>query len=285
MSGYFGNSGYSIAMERSVDRLGLDLLSAFGMPPVEYVGLAADLGCSHVTTGLIGLPWRLDRFPAWSLRDDAALRRETRAAMADRGVRISVVSGFSLRADADVRDMAAEMDIAAELGAAQLGTVGMDRNLARAHDQLAALTEMATARGMQVVLDYAPHQAIGDLASAMAALRHTGSPNALLSLDAMHVFRSGGTAAEIAALDPALIGYAQVCDAPRRAPHADYSRETMFERLVPGEGDAPLSEFVAALPADVAIGVEVPNLAAVQAEGLEAFMARAVAASRALLPA
>lgn len=266
-----------------MDRLGLDLLSAFGMPPVEYLGLAADLGCSHVTTGLTALPWRLDGFPAWSLRDDAALRRETLAAMADRGVRISVVSGFSLRADADVRDLAADVDLAAELGAAQLGSVGMEPDIPRAHDQLAVLTEMATARGLQVVFDYAPHQAINDLASALAALRHTGSPDALLSLDAMHVFRSGGSAAEIAALDPALIGYAQVCDAPRVAPHPDYARETLFERLVPGEGDAPLAEFVAALPADTPIGVEVPNLAAVQAEGLVPFLRRTVAASRALL--
>jgi len=266
-----------------MDRLGIDLLSAFGLPPVEYVGLAADLGCRHVTTGLTALPWRLEGFPAWSLRDDAALRRETLAALHDRGVRISVVSGFSLRAEADVRDLAADMDIAAELGAQQLGSVGMDRDIPRAHDQLAVLTQMASERGLQVVLDYAPHQAINDLASALAALRHTGSPDALLSLDAMHVFRSGGSAAEIAALDPALIGYAQVCDAPRAAPHSDYGREAMFERLIPGEGDAPLVAFVAALPAETPIGVEVPNLAAVRAEGLAPFLGRAVAASRALL--
>lgn len=268
-----------------MDRLGLDLLSAFGLPPVAYVALAADLGCSHVTTGLTALPWRLAEFPAWSLRDDPTLRRETTAALSDRGVTISVVSGFSLKPLADVRDLAPDMDLAAELGARQLGTVGMEPDIPRAHDQLAVLTAMAAERGMQTVLDYAPHQAINDLASALAALRHTGSPDALLSLDAMHVFRSGGAAAEIAALDPAVIGYVQVCDAPRVAPHPDYARESLFERLVPGEGELPLAAFVAALPRDVAIGVEVPNLAAVEAEGLTAFMRRAVAASRELLPA
>ncbi|CAN7476669.1 sugar phosphate isomerase/epimerase [Phenylobacterium sp. LjRoot219] len=267
-----------------MDRLGLDLMSAFGLPPVEYVGLAADLGCGHVTTGLTGLPWRLSHFPAWSLRDDLALRRETTAALRDRGVAISVVSGFSLRPQADVRDFAADIDLAAELGARQVGSVGMDPDIPRAHDQLATLTEMAAARGLQVVFDYAPHQAINDLTGALAALRHTGSPNALLSLDAMHVFRAGGTLADVAALDPALIGYAQVCDAPRAAPHPDYAREVTFERLVPGDGELPLAAFVAALPRDVLIGVEVPNLAAVEADGLNAFMTRAVAASRALLP-
>jgi sugar phosphate isomerase/epimerase len=266
-----------------MERLGLDMLSAFGLPPVEYVNLAADLGCGHVTTGLTSLPWNPCGFRTWSLRDDGALRREMRAAMRDRGVAVSVVSGFSLRADADVRDLAADADLAAELGARQLGTVGMDPDIPRAHDQLAALTEMASARGMQVVLDFAPHQQINTLAGACAALRHAGSPDALLSLDGMHVFRGGDSVADIAALDPALIGYAQLCDAPREAPHSDYGREAMFERLVPGEGELPEAAFAAALPRDVLIGVEVPNLAAVQAEGLAVFLGRAVAASRDLL--
>jgi sugar phosphate isomerase/epimerase len=266
-----------------MERLGLDLMSAFGLPPVEYVHLAADLGCSHVTTGFTPLPWNPCGFGAWSLRDDRELRRALLAALRERNVAISVAAGFSLKRDADVRDLAADMDLAAELGARQVGTVGMDPDIARAHDQLAVLTEMACARGMQVVLDYAPHQAINTLAGACEALRHTGSADALLSLDAMHVFRAGGAIADVAALDPALIGYAQLCDVPRRALQDDYGREASFERLVPGEGELPLAEFVAVLPRTVLIGVEVPNRAAVLAEGLAGFLGRAVAASRTLV--
>lgn len=266
-----------------MDRLGLDLMSAFGLPPVEYVNLAADLGCSHVTTGFTPLPWNPCGFPAWSLRDDRPLRRVLAEALRARGVAISVAAGFSLRPDVDVRDLAADMDLAVELGARQVGTVGMDRDIPRAHDQLAVLTEMASARGLQVVLDYAPHQAINTLAGACEALRHAGSSDALLSLDAMHVFRAGGTAAEVAALDPALIGYAQLCDVPRAAAHDDYGREASFERLVPGEGELPLADFVAALPPSVPVGVEVPNRAGVLADGLAAFLGRAVEASRAVI--
>lgn len=267
-----------------MDRLGLDLQSAFGMPPVEYVTLAADLGCGHVTTGLGPTPWNPCSFPPWSLRDDPALRREMAAAMRDRGVVISVASGFSLRAETEVRDLAADMDLLAGLGARQVGTVGMDRDIARAHDQLAQLTEMAVQRGMDVVLDYSPHQAINSLEMACAALRHTGSPHALLSIDAMHFFRGGGTAAELARLDPHLIGYAQLCDVPLAPKHSDYAREATFERLVPGEGELPLTDFVAALPADVIYGVETPILSEIEkGRSLRQILTRAVTASRRLL--
>jgi sugar phosphate isomerase/epimerase len=268
-----------------MDRLGLDMLSVFGMPPVDYVRLAADLGCGHITVSLVPLPWNPCGFPSWSLREDAALRREMQAALRDLGVAVTAASGFALRAEADVREQARDMDLAAELGARQAASVGMDPDLARAHDQLAILTEMAVDRGLEVVLDYAPHQAINNLQGALAALRHTGSPHALLSVDAMHVFRSGGTAAELAALDPRLIGYAQICDAPRAGPLADYGPETLFARKVPGEGELPLADFIAALPPEVAIGVEVPIRAEVEKVGLRPVIQRAVAASRRLLAA
>jgi len=266
-----------------MERLGLDLQSAFGMPPLEYVAFAADIGCGHVTTGLAPVPWNPCNFPAWSLRDDAALRNDLKALMRDRGVRLSVASGFSLRPGTNVRDYAADMDLAADLGALQIGTVGMDPDIARAHDQLAALTEMAADRGMETVLDYAPHHPINTLPLALAAIRHTGSPRARLSIDAMHFFRSGGGLHELKGLDPALIGYAQVCDVALAAPHGDYGREATFERLSPGDGELPLAAFVAALPQDVLIGVETPNLAAAEAGRLRDFITRAVTASEHLL--
>jgi sugar phosphate isomerase/epimerase len=262
----------------------LDLQSAFGMPPVEYVTLAADLGCGHVTTGAGPTPWNPCGYPRWSLRDDVALRRETAAALHDRGVVISVASGFSLRAETEVRDFAADMDLFAALGARQVGTVGMDPDIARAHDQLAQLTEMAVQRGMDVVLDYSPHQAINSLEAACTALRHTGSPHALLSIDAMHFFRTGGTVAQLADLDPRLIGYAQLCDVPSVAKHADYAREATFERMIPGEGDLPLTAYVEALPEAVLLGVETPILSEIErGASVSDVLARAVAASRRLL--
>jgi sugar phosphate isomerase/epimerase len=105
-----------------------------------------------------------------------------------------------------------------------------------------------------------------------------------LLIDAMHFFRSGGTAAELAALDPQLIGYAQLCDVPRKPIVQDYMKEAMFGRMVPGSGELPLAEFVRALPRDVPIGLEIPMLA--QAEsGISPYdrLLPAVVAAKALM--
>ena len=37
-----------------MDRLGIEMLSVFGMPPIEFVHLTADLGCRYITTGMVG---------------------------------------------------------------------------------------------------------------------------------------------------------------------------------------------------------------------------------------
>ena len=70
----------------------------------------------------------------------------------------------------------------------------------------------------------------------------------------------GRKPAQIAALDPALIGYAQLCDAPLVSKAASYADEARHERLPPGEGELPLLDFVSVLPRDVIVGLEIPML-------------------------
>jgi hypothetical protein len=65
-----------------MNRLGIERLSVFGMPPVEFVELVADLDCGWVGMGLAPSGrFNSHGYRDWSLRDDAALRRETRAAL------------------------------------------------------------------------------------------------------------------------------------------------------------------------------------------------------------
>ena len=58
--------------------LGIEFISVFGLPPVDFVHLAADLGCRYVSTALIGSPLKSLGYPSFSLRDDAQLWRELR---------------------------------------------------------------------------------------------------------------------------------------------------------------------------------------------------------------
>ncbi len=248
-----------------MSRLGIELLSVFGMNPVEHVTLAADLGCGHISTGLTPFPVNPQGYAPWSLRDDPALRREMIAVMRDRDVAVSLGEGFAVRPNVDVRDRGQDLDIMAELGAGCLGGVAMDPDPARVVDQFAALVEMAAARGLRVTIEFSPGLAVATLEQALALVGQVDRPNFKVLVDSMHFFRSGGDVATLAALDPDLIGYAQLCDAPRVAVDPDYMREATFERRAPGAGELPLADFVAALPRDVVIGLELPMLAQAQA--------------------
>lgn len=79
------------------DRLALGMLSVFGLPPIEFVDLAAELGCRHISAAIQGMPLVPLGYPPFSLKDDAALRKDLLAAMDDRGVTISLGDGFLVR--------------------------------------------------------------------------------------------------------------------------------------------------------------------------------------------
>ncbi len=273
-----------------MNSLGIELLTVLGMPPVAHLRLAAELGCGHISTGLSSVPMRhlgvpdWTMFPDWSLEGNPALQREMKAAMRDTGVRIALGEGFRVRSDGDVADRTGGLDLMAELGAERINAVSMEHDLPRTYDQLAKLADMVIERGMEFTIEFAPPNAINSLAGALAAMDHIGRGRCRLLVDAMHFFRSGGAVAELAALDPDLIGYAQICDAPLVSAGGTYMDEAMFERLAPGAGEFPLSDFIAALPADIDIGLEVPNLALTLSEGSPIGIAmRAVLATQKLL--
>ncbi len=247
------------------------MLTLLGMPPVEHVLLAAELDCVSISTGLSGLPLaqfgyaNFAPYPAWSLEHDPVLRREVKAALRDTGVHIGLAEGFRVRPDADLRDRAAALDIVAELGALRVNAVSMEPDMARTYDQLAVLAEMVHARGMKFIVEFAPPNAINTLSAAIAAADHVGRDHCQIMLDSMHFFRSGAKLDDISNLDPSLIGYAQLCDAPMISKGGSYMQEAMFSRKVPGTGELPLREWIAALPMDLQIGIEVPMIAELQA--------------------
>jgi len=268
-----------------MSRLGIELLSVFGMPPVEHVRLAAELGCGHISTGLTRLPFNPHGYPEWSLRDDPGLRRDMKAAMRECGVVVGLGEGFAVRPGQDMRDKQRDLDVMAELGAERVSGVSMDPDLARTKDEFALLAEYAAQRGIKASIEFAPPQAIATLPQALSIVEHVGRGKLRLLLDSMHFYRSGATTAELVALDPDLIGYAQLCDVPKQGTQ-EYLQEAMFNRKVPGAGELPLAEFVAALPCGTPIGLEIPMLAAAEA-GVSAKdrLRPAVAAAKALVEA
>ena len=264
------------------------MLTLLGMPPVEYVKLAGELGCVSVSTGLSGLPLTMfgitdyAPWPMWSLRDDPAVRREMIAAMRDTGVKIGLAEGFSAKSDADVADFSADLDIFAELGALRLNAICMEGDMAMATDQLGKLAEMAAARGMVFTIEFFPSEGINSFERVLQVVDGIGRDKAKVLLDSMHFFRTGGTLEKLRAAGTDVVGYVQLADAPNTPPGEGYFMDAMFARQVPGEGELPLRELISALPAGMPISLEVPRLADLKAMGGRAHAARVIAAARAL---
>lgn len=242
-----------------MDRLGIGFLGGFGLPPVELVNLTADLGCGHMSTVVRGAALVPLGYPPFSLKDDATLKRETLAAMNDRGVTISLGDGFLVLPDADMHAFSADLDVLAELGVPRINVVSLDPDVGRTLDQFAILTDLAAQRGIQTVVEPVPGLTIGDLPTALVARDHVGRPDFRLLIDTMHLVRSGSGAADVAAIDPEHIGYAQLNDTTLRPRIENYMEEAMFERMVPGEGELPLGDILSALPSDIIIEIEVPR--------------------------
>jgi sugar phosphate isomerase/epimerase len=137
--------------------------------------------------------------------------------------------------------------------------VGCDVGVDEAAEGFARVCDVAAEHGLTVALEFGPWGGVPTLTRALDVVRATDRPNATLLVDSWHLFRSGGTLAQLAATPKELIGDVQIDDAPRRA-EPDLWEETTHRRRVPGEGDFDLVGFVATLTEvgyDGPLGVEV----------------------------
>lgn len=257
-----------------MDRLGIDFISAMGMPPDDMVRLAAGLGVTSVSLSPQPITDNPHGFRAWNLVADPALVKATRAAMAECGVRAGQAEGFLIVPGIEVADDEPWLDIAAELGAPAVNACVLEPDRSRALEQFAQLAQLAASRSLNVMVEFLPMMLDpANLAQALAFVADSGAANGRIMLDSMHFYRSGGRTEDLAASDLSRIGYVQLCDvampqqaagSPEQALQA-YGEEARHHRLCPGEGDLPLARFLAALPRDLTVGLELPMLSKAEA--------------------
>ena len=222
------------------------------------------------------------------LVDDAPTRARTAAPCASTGSACSTSRSSACAPTADVAALEPMLACAAELGARHLLVVSQDPDPRRSARTFAAVADAAAVHGVRAVLEFMVFSAVRTIADAWAILEASERPDAGLLVDPLHLARSGGSPADVAALaaaHPARFPYAQLCDAPATAPGTE-SRvlftEAVEDRLLPGEGGLPLRELIAGLPAGVPLSVETPTRALAAAPPAERAR-RAIAATAALL--
>lgn len=265
--------------------LGIDRLSVFAMPPVEFIGLAASLACTSVALSLAPTGnYNPHGYRGWSLRDDPALRRDCMAAARATGVAFALFEGFAHVPGQPIERFARDLDLVHELGGQRINLVSLDKDMGATAAAFARFTALAVERGLVVSGEMGSLGPIASVAAAKELLAAVAHPAFTLLIDAMHFFRLGNSLADFAALDPAQIGYVQLCDAPLAPRFSTYIEEAMYERMVPGEGELPLAGFIALLPEDVTVSLEIPRRALAEVGvGPRERLAPCVVAARRLL--
>jgi len=254
-----------------VNRISLasGVLPEFG--PVETIHAAAAAGFDAVGLWIEPENWT------------AAMTRDSRAALAASGLELLDVEVVWIKPDSDLALHKHSIDIGAELGAKNILCVSSDPDMAATAAKLAALCEHAEVSAMRVALEFGVFTEVKTIGMAMAVLDAVGHPLRALLIDPIHVDRSGGTAAEIAAVPRHLLPYAQFCDASADRPDpADFSAvivDAIDLRLQCGDGVLPLGAMLDALPSEVPLSIELRSKAL--RDGFPDPNARAIAVAKA----
>lgn len=210
----------------------------------------------------------------WALEQQGIGASEIKRRIADHGLAISEVDctacwlpsqqalDTSSEMAALLRSMTPErgIAIAASIGARSVTAVemnGVAPSLDEAAQAFAQVCDLAAEHRLLVHIEFLPFGGIPDLARAWAIVHAAGRANGGLTIDSWHLFRSGSTLDQLAAIPGDHIHTVQINDAPVR-PQADLMHETMTNR--PGEGALDLARMIRTLDrigSTAPIGVEV----------------------------
>lgn len=243
-------------------------LTALPLSPPALIRTAARTGYAYVGLRLTEVTPGGDH---WPVHADRALMRETIAALEDTGVCVLDVELLRLSPGVDVAGFEPVMAASAELGAKHLLTQGADPDRGRVIDAYGRLCDLAAGYGLTCDIEFPNWIEVGSLAAAAELVRGAGRPNGGVLIDTLHLQRSSGTAADIAALPAAWFRYVQFCDAPAAIPDTleGLLHTARQARLAPGEGELDLAGVLAALPSGIPLSLEVPNAAEVARLGWE----------------
>jgi sugar phosphate isomerase/epimerase len=251
--------------------IGIGHLTMLDIAPPDWVSLAAEAGFDAVgiraaTASAVEEPWPVG--------PGTPMLAETLRRMSDTGIGVLDVEIVRLTPETDPAGHDRLLETGAELGASFVNVMADDPELDRVRDNFHAIAERAGPYGLRPVIEPMVYMRVRDFADAVYVAGDSGGG---VMVDPLHLRRFGGTVDDVRRIDPRLLLFYQLCDAtlapatglarppvlPRNQPSDidDLQFEARAARLLPGEGELPLTELVAALPPTIPVSVEAPNLA------------------------
>lgn len=239
-----------------MDSFSLAHFTVVDVGPPDLITMAAQAGYRSVGIRLIS---PVPGGPEYPLEPESSAMKETLRRMADLDVGVLDIEVVVLESDTDVRRYAPAFEAGAALGAKRVTVNVVDPDRARTIDRYSALCDMAKPLQLCVDLEFMIWRQVATLQDAIDVVTKANRSNGAIMIDALHLFRSGGSVADVRALDPKLLGSVQLCDAPLEPPPREgIVDEARGRRLPPGQGELPLLDLLAALPTEIPLAVEVP---------------------------
>jgi sugar phosphate isomerase/epimerase len=257
----------------------LAYLTSAPMAPPDALVLAQRLGYQAIGVRIAPAAPGGDFSP---LTEDPAMLRDTVARIQDTGVPVFDVEIARLNQDFRAYQFKRFLETAGKLGARAILVAGDDPDEARLTGSYAAFCDAAAPFDLTADLEFMPWTAVRDAKSALRIVTNAGRPNGRVLVDSLHAGRSTTTLADLAAIPPNRLSYAQLCDAPAEIPATSEGliHTARCARLLPGDGGIDLVGITRQLPATLPLSLEIPNDEWLPKLGAEEWGRRALAAAQ-----
>ncbi|MGZ3411992.1 MAG: sugar phosphate isomerase/epimerase family protein [Xanthobacteraceae bacterium] len=224
-------------------------------PPLDYIAAATVAGYDGMALRVHASPG----LPFHPLLGNAPLIRDIKHALTG-APPVWEIGSFYLQPATQVSAFESALSLGAQFGAKTAFVIGDDPDWARLRDSFGKFCDLAARFKLSAFVEFVPQRPLGTLAATLKLFAESGRTNVAVCVDPLNFARSGGKISEITAIDRKYLPYAQFSDgvvyadelapSPRMRPNA---------RRLPGDGDVPLWDIIAALPANIALSVEFPQ--------------------------
>ena len=251
--------------------VGIDHLTMLDVSPPELVTIAREAGFDSVSPRVaVSTPGE----EPWPMTVGSAMLEETVRRLDDTGIRVLAVELVRIGPATRREDYERALESGARLGARYVAVNCDDPDIERASETFAALTAAARPYELRPLIEPIVYTQASNLDEALYIAERSGGGGILL--DTLHFQRYGGRLEQLRSVDPQLLSYVQLCDAPLMPPSGlprphrlprgqstdgtDLQLESRAMRLLPGDGELPLADFLAALPEGIPVSLEAPVL-------------------------
>ena len=253
-------------------------LTVLQCSPPEMVEIASKSGYQYVSLRLTPVT---ANEPIYSLMDDRKMMKETKARLADTGIRVLDLELIRMDPATEPETYASILEAGGELNARSVICQLPDPDFKRATERYAKICDLAKPFGLTVDLEFLTWTENPDLKSAASVLEAINRPNAGLLIDTLHFNRSRCSLEDLKHLPREWFHFVHLCDARGEIPTTKEGliHTARSDRYFPGEGDLNLREILDCIPI-VPYSLEIPNDALMKELGPEEVARRAIRAAK-----